>query len=880
MVNPVAFCFKRFPLLSRLMIWCLLPLIIVLLMVRGELGKSIPVYQGEVAVQGLSSAVTVNFDSQGIARVTGDTDQDVYFAQGYLHASERMWQMVLQRRLVYGRLSEVFGRSTLASDRWMRTLGLKQAAQQAWDNTRGGPRQALQAYADGVNAWIAQAAILPPEFLFFDLTPEPWQPMDSLAWQKAFALDLGQNFRMEILRLAGLKMMSFEQLATFFPYDDCELAVANCIDANEIELSEIAAVWDNHGENDLAAGQYASWAQLNQEMTKRFGIGERFAGSNSWVVSGQHSRSGMPILANDPHLSLQLPSLWYAMAMKGDKLDVTGMSLVGMPGVLLGRNADISWGATALTGDNQDLFILDVPLKNTQVYQLDGQQRAIVTRTERIDIRADAPQALNKAIEPLSIRVRTTEFGPIVTDVIATDMQAMALRWTALDEQDQSFDAFYHLQYASDWQQFRRALAKLGAPSLHFVYADNKGNIGSQVAGHLPRRSTDAGAWPQFAHSIDDNWQGYVDFDRLPSRYNPSSGMIASANNRIVSEKDVVISHEWAPDTRVRRIRQLLQQKTAQGQLLTLADMVKMQKDEIDIDALAQVKWFEQTGLLDKLASKSDFAQNNLAQNTLDAAIASLKAWDGSYGVESHAATIYHFWLKAFKQDLFYQALKSQHGQQLNTRVLDDLLNLVSQRQLFNIIAGQTTGYDNWCEQVKTQDCQQLLQQSFYQTITKLTKHFNSDDVSQWTWGEVHYVEFAHRPFGEIRLLEKWFSQQLPAGGSADTLNVGSYREDEAGNLKQDFGSVFRQVFDMAQHEQHYIGLGSGQSGHFLSQFYQDSPTDFYDADSAIANDTRPSGGETQLVLLPKTELVSQHSEQDSEQHSEQSNNKFGEATQ
>lgn len=834
MLRPVAYCFKRFPLLSRLTLWCLLPLAAALLMLRNELVKSVPQYQGQLNVAGLTAPVTIAFDQQGLADVSAGTDRDAYFAQGYLHASERMWQMVVQRRLLYGRLSEVFGRKTVASDRWMRTLGLKAAAEQVWQHTSGAPREALEAYAAGVNAWLGEDKPLPPEFLFFGLTPEPWQPQDSLAWQKAFALNLGQNFRMEILRLNALKLMDAEQLLTFFPYDSCLPQAKRC---NAPAPEAIAWTDDKGSANE---DKYPSWQALEQEMVKTFGLGERFVGSNGWAVAGRHTQSGLPLLANDPHLSIAQPSQWYAIAMRGDKLNVKGMSLVGMPGVMLGRNEHISWGATSLMGDNQDLFILDVPLKDQQAYRLDGQTQLMNSHQEQIHIRADSPKLLNKDIEPLTITVRSAEFGPIISDVVATDGKAMALRWAALDAQDTSFDAFYQLQYAQDWQAFRQALSLLGAPGLNFLYADSKGNIGAQVAGKLPVRATGDGSWPQFARSQKDDWQGYVPFEQLPSSYNPPSGYVLSANNRIASEAGVNISHEWAPETRAQRIEQLLKAAIAKAEPMSLDAMVAMQKDEVDIAAKAQLDWLVSHGVLQQV--KQQTPENN--HQAVTSALEVLFGWDGSYAIDSTGATVYHFWLDSFKSNLFKNVLLNNQGNQSERRLLDSLLPLVSQQSLLVLLQQDDS---LWCEALKPSSCQQLLVDSFYQSIEQLVKHFDTDDVSQWQWGEVHYVEFAHQPFGQVRLLEKWFSKRFASGGSNDTLNVGSALKDDDGNYRQDFGAVFRHVFDMGSAAQDYQSWGAGQSGHFLSRFYDDKPVAFY----------RPFTGLTErqvvstLLLLP-----------------------------
>lgn len=791
--------FKEHPLLSRLTLLILLPIVVLCIFTFNQLKLSLSPKEGQLHLAGLSKAVDVTFDNQGTPTVVAQTDLDAFYTQGYLHASERMWQMELQRRLVEGRLSEVFGTVSVPSDVWMRTLGLFNTADQQWHNLSENAQKALQAYSDGVNTWLATTKDHGPEFRVFGITPEKWQPVDSLAWQKVLALNLGQNMHGELARLNALKTLDGRQLQTFFPYDEY---------TEQTTVTAGNSTTDNKG-NTSKQATFTDWQDIQNHFRRHWALGERFAGSNAWVVSGQYTQSGAPMLANDPHLGIQMPSVWYAISLHGEKLNATGMSLVGLPGVMLGRNRHISWGVTNLMGDVQDLFILDIPLDNNQVYQTDQGLKPITSRFETIDIAAPSPQFLNKKVLPITIEVRQTHLGPIVSDVVTNAEDVMALRWSALDADDTSFESFFNLQYAQDWSQFRSALTHLGAPALHFVYADTQGNIGAQVAGHMAIRGQGQGTLPQRAFQSSALWQGYTDFDRLPHQYNPQNGFIVSANTFIASEQDVVLSHEWANPYRKQRIEQLLEAQIAQDKKFSEADMQQMQVDYIDLGAKQLLPFFTDKALMQTLLNDSPKHQDAAEQ-----ALALLSDWNASFDVQSTGASIYHYWLSDLLQQIFNDELSPVW--RVGPSPTADLAAMVNPQTLKQLLSMKQSP---WCD---SPGCQTEMVNSFNSAMAKLKKQSGSDDPQDWNWGSLHHVDYVHQPFGQVKLLDKVFKTRVEIGGSADTVNASGAIADNRGGYQQTLGSTFRQIFDLAQSEGGAYIIATGQSGMFMSDHYDD----------------------------------------------------------
>lgn len=799
---------KRYPFISRLLLFVVLPAILVAIALYATLAGSLPQHDGELHLSSLRAPATVEFDDYGVPLVKAATDRDAFFIQGYLHASERMWQMELQRRLVQGRLSEVFGGEMVPNDRWMRTLGLRRAAEDTWRATGPEGRAVLQAYAEGVNAWLQIASTLPPEFLAFGVRPDPWKPADSLAIQKLFALELAQNMYAEIDRVSTLRMVTPEKLRTFYPHDpDLKGYLPQAIQAPV----PAAAV---------GSGHFRDFRDAYARLESDWGVGARFSGSNAWVVSGTLTRSGAPLLAGDPHLATRLPSVWYAVQLHGERLHVEGMSLAGIPGILMGRNAKVAWAATNLMADQQDLFALEVPEDDNRNHRTKNGPEPIAISEETLKIRPDFPAFLNKEIEPVDIRVRRTRIGPLVSDALASTDGTYALRWSALDPDDRSFEAFLGLQYAQDWQAFRNALRMLKAPGLTFVYADGEGNIGSQVAGALPRRGYGEGVLPLPAYDPAHGWLHYIPFDQLPSSYNPPTGMIASANGRVNIPGLPAISHEWAPSVREERILALLRAHTHGGGKLDVQAMSTMQNDVYDAGAARFVQFSAKNGMREAVVAGAPEDIRGLVEK----GAAEVFTWDGRFAPDSAGATVYHYWLVETKKRIFAEL--NPGGWSLDRNPLARSLMLsVEEDELLRILRGEN---DQWCVRRMRDriNCQKELVDGFHAAVAAVRDMTKSQDPSGWRWGTVARIHYIHQPLGRIKALEWLLNDERPMLGSKDTLSVADAQEDEAGGRTQTFGVSSRQIFDMARPGGYYV-LPTGQSGHFLDAHYDDMADEF-----------------------------------------------------
>lgn len=802
--------YRQHLLLKRTILFIILPLIGFGFYLRGFLLSSLPDFTGKFYVSHIGDEVTISRDEHGVPSIVAQSDQDAFFAMGYVHAQDRLWQLEFQRRLATGRLSEVFGYHLLTQDKWMRTLGLRQAAELVEAQLSPSAKASLQAYAEGVNTYLAQVQTLPPEFGFLGIKPEPWQVLDSLTWVKFFALSQAKNINTEVHYHLAQQGLSSQHVQALFP------GVQS--DGSQVALAQSTS--------DALKGMLAMQKQLETE----FQVGGKNVGSNAWVVSGSRSASKRPILANDPHLGLQIPSLWYTAAIKGDELDVAGMTLVGLPLVIFGHNNRIAWGGTNLMADVQDLFIEQFNPSNPNQYRSGDTWLEVETRQEVIQVRAEAPASLRPALEPVIHNVRTTLRGPIVSDSLGVFEQPVSLSWSGLVANDTTYEAMLKVNYAQSWPAFTSALTEFTAPALNFLYADVAGNIGHQTAGWLPRRGAGEGMAILAGERPREGWLGRVPFADMPRVFNPESGFLYQANDgQTVVSDEVFISHDFADPARGERIRQLLQQNIAKQGGVTLESMQQMQTDVMDLSAAPVV------ALLTAVEAETHQQQ---------AAIDALSQWQGQMHKDSYQATLFHVWTKYLRRNLVQSNLKDvwsrdeQRAQSLNIAAqidTSDLPRLLNQPAL-------------WCGQES--QCQSLVLQSLDQAISEIEKFFG-DDVQDWFWGDMQHTYYQHTPFSQVKMLNVFFERQQPAGGSPNSINVASSTFNKSEGYRKTFGAGFRFVIDMAGKAPNMNYINSvGQSGHFLSDHYDDM-IPLFDRGELLTLG-HPDAPKTVLTLLPR----------------------------
>ncbi|MGQ9840610.1 MAG: penicillin acylase family protein [Anaerolineae bacterium] len=726
------------------------------------LRRSLPQTTGTTRLAGLTGPVEVVRDPNGIPYIYARSDRDAFFALGYVHAQDRLWQMEMQRRIGADRLSEILGESTVKTDQFLRTLGVYRAAQAAWPGLSAEAQAALQAYADGVNAFLAGGHPLPPEFVILGFKPEPWQPADSLVWAKMMAWNLGDTYSRDIYRAQLTAALGPERAGQLLPGYPAGAPIILPADATASGLQEIETI-----------------------LRDRFGLGGEHIGSNNWVVSGARTASGKPLLANDPHLGAQIPSIWYLASIQGDRIHAVGATLPGLPAIVIGHNADIAWGVTNLGPDVQDLFVERVNPANPNQVEVNGQWVDMTIVAEEIKVKGQE--------KPIRWAARATRHGPLISDVTSQRGQALALRWPSLDPGDTTIEAFLGINYARNWDDFTAALRQYVAPSQNFVYADRAGNIGYYGPGRIPIRAKGDGSVPVPGWNDEYAWTGWIPFEELPHAYNPKDGYIVTANHRVTPDDyPYFITHDWAAPYRAQRIIELLTAKSG----LTPDDFARIQADQRSAQALE---------LLPVLLSVQP--ETDAQRRALDL----LRSWDGVLSADSAAAAIYEAWYAHLNTVLL--------GDDVGGTLADTLLT-GHNPILLAAILGDGNGI--WCDDVLTperEDCHASARVALEEALKDLTERMGKD-MAQWRWGNIHRTQFPHNPFSQVEPLKRFFHRSIKTGGDMFTVNPSPYKL--AARYDANWVPSYRQIVDLADWENSRFMHTTGQSGHPLSDHYAD----------------------------------------------------------
>ncbi|MBQ4850861.1 penicillin acylase family protein [Pseudoalteromonas sp. MMG012] len=779
--------FKSKPLISRVIFFILIPLAVVVVYGLTYLQSSLPPAEGTLNAPTLAHSVKIHRDKHGVVYIKGKHDQDVFFATGVVHAQDRLWQLELQKRMTQGRLSEILGREALDSDIWIRSLGIHSAAEVAWQNLSIPAKQSITSYVAGINYWILQQDVYPIEFTLLNIEPQPWDEVDTIAWVKMFALNLAGNMNDEITNYVAAQSLPSEQLTQLFA------DIAEKLNTEKLTYLD----------TDKTLPILDSINKRNQQLQQQFNIGGKYVGSNAWVVSGSHTESNKAILANDPHLGLQIPSFWYAMAQQGDILSSEGMALVGTPLVIFGQNDKISWGGTNMMADVQDLYFETLNINKKGLYKSGGEWVPLHERIETIEVKPDVPELLNKKIKPVKIYVRETERGPLISDVEKSMMHPVSLRWTGLDADDTSYEAFFRLNYANDWQGFQDALGFLVAPALNVLYADTQGNIGYVGAGRVPRRVAGEGLLPLPAGEVNTDWDGYIPYQDMPKIYNPDSGVIVSANDGLlVEDYPYFISHAFAPSYRSERISTLL--KEAERPLV-VDDMINIQGDTVDI----AVQHF--------LPLLRDIEVNTEREK---AALGIVKNWNGNMSEASQAPSIFIVWQREIRKLLLKDELVGFWNQRGQRSTLQNIASTVPLSVIAKLLQQPT-----WCKTSESESldesCQQLVNKALQQALNILENQLGQD-MDDWHWGALQHTQYAHTPFSNVKVLDGIFERLVPNGGSVHSINVADSYYDKSQGFVQDFGAGMRQIIVVGDPNQHFYMNSTGQSGNPVSQHYDD----------------------------------------------------------
>jgi penicillin amidase len=767
-----------------------------------------PQSEGRIEVAGLAGEVSIERDADGIPTLRAGSRDAALFGLGFVHAQDRLWQLETHRRIGAGRLAEAFGPAALDNDKFLRALGVRRAAAAQWAALGADGRAAVLAYTAGINACIADhLRARPPEFLILGLQPEPWTPEDTLAWGIMMAWDLGGNWTNELLRMRlalSLPVARINQLLPPYP-----------------------------GEKPLPVRDYAALyrgLQLSPDLGRRALLdapesGVEGVGSNNWVVAGSRTVSGKPLLANDPHLKLTAPALWYFARLEAPGLRVAGATMPGLPMVVLGQNARIAWGFTNTNPDVQDVYLEQIKADDATRYRTPEGWAAFESFDETIRIKGQAD---------VRMTVRATRHGPVISDAgsaatagltggAATPGYALALRWTALDKDASSIDAGLALAAAGSVREFVAAAGKHVAPMQNMVVADVDGSIGFVAAGRVPLRRRDndlRGQAPAPGWEKRYDWTGFLDPARTPREIDPPRGWIATSNQRVTaSGYPHYITSEWAVPYRQQRIETLLQARPRHDK----ESLRRIQADQVSLAAQRLLPWLRQAQPTHALGA---------------AALQRLAAFDGEMRASDVAPTIFAAWARELTRAVFADELGGD----------ESYLRQVGRSDFRAALEGVLERNDAWwCDDKATpaaESCAMLVSRSLDRALDELQQRLGPD-MARWQWGAVHLARSEHRPFSKVPVLAPWFELRVATGGDNYTVNVARYHLKGSEPYLNEHAASLRAIYDLGDPANSSVMHSSGQSGLVLAPEFRR----FVEPWRAVSDLPLWRGGERKLVL-------------------------------
>ena len=781
--------------------------------------KSFPQIDGEIHLEGLNEPVDVYRDHMGIPHIYATTSHDLFFAQGYVHAQDRFWQMDTWRHIGSGTLSEMFGKGQVETDTFLRTLGWRVTAEQEYVELDATSKSIIDSYTEGVNAYLKDhnTTALSLEYAILGLLSpdykiEPWTPVNSLTWGKAMAWDLRGNMDEEIARVILLKTLTPAQVAELYPVypEDHPVivnqigrgAVANTISplsAFKLPEETLATLHHNTSLLDIALGPAGD------------GIG-----SNSWAISGSRTATGMPLLANDPHLGIQMPSIWYQAHLECKPVtekcpyNVAGFTFAGVPGVIIGHNAKVAWGFTNVGPDVMDLYIERMNPDNPNQYEVNGEWVDFETRTETIQVVGG---------DPVEVTVRLTRHGPVIsesygplknentdndpefvpfkdrTGVELPEQYVIALKWTALAPST-PFEAIWGFNQAQNWEDFREAAKNFHVPAQNLLYADVDGNIGYQMPGDIPIRANGDGMLPVPGWTDEYEWTGFIPFEELPYTFNPPEGYIVTANNRCQPwDYPYLITHDWDYGFRAQRIVDMIE--NAPGKI-DLAYIQSMQGDSFDANGPTYVPLLLE---LDELSDNEARAQSLL------------KDWDNQDRADSAAAAVFNAFWRHLLQNTFNDELPEERyfpdgGSRWN--------------EIMRTLEESSTWWDDKTITEVRETRGDIIRNSFEQGVEELEKMLGRDPA-KWNWGEMHASTFRNSTLGEsgVPPIEALFNRgPFPTGGGESIVNATGWSVKDG--YETNWLPSMRMIVDLSHLNNSLTVHTTGQSGHAYHPHYDD----------------------------------------------------------
>jgi penicillin G amidase len=755
------------------------------------LTSSLPQYDGQIKVPGIFNDVTVYHDSMAVPYIIAHNDEDAVFALGYLHAQERMFQMDLIRRAGEGRLSEIFGPKTVEYDEMFRTVGIERTAEKILNNLSPISKRLLQAYAKGVNLYIRKAkGHYPIEFDVLHYDPEPWKPIHSIIVMRMMAWELNISWWVDIVYSELVQKFGEERASEIIP--DFPSDAPTIIPYAFKKFSHLTS---DLMETDKRFRDFMGWTGTH-------------IGSNNWVVDGKKSATGKPIIANDPHLAYSAPGKWYAAVVKGGNLNVAGVTLPGLPGVVIGKNKDISWVLTNIMEDDADFYYekFDSTGRN---YLYDGKwiKPEIIKDTIKVKDSTDVPY-----------EITITNHGPIISNIHpysfvygdrSLDTARISMQWLGNFVSDEVL-AFYIINTAKNWRDFKVGVNLFSVPGQNFVYADKSGNIGYLFGARLPLREDNYGALVLDGTTGKYNWKGFVPENELPSLFNPPQNFIATANNKTEKDFKYYISNLWEPSSRIERITELLEYKSKHS----VKDFENYQNDFVSPYARELTPY-----IIDA------FKDVKITDNNLKRTMELLENWNFEMDQYSQTPAIYSVFFKYLMKNIF----SNKMGDTLFNEYI--FLQSIPLRTVKNLMK---TPESFWFDDPRTPEIEnrdEIIRKCMSEALTELENKFGKD-IAKWQWGNLHYALFKHPFSGFSSLIDRYIDiGPFPIGGDGTTLNSTEYRFTKSipdnpafshGEFENVLGPSMRFVFDFSTPDKFYLILTTGESGNVLSDHYRD----------------------------------------------------------
>lgn len=792
----------------------------IVLSMQWACGRSVAVSaqakSGTVEMAGLRANVTIRRDERSVPHIEAANPADLYFAQGYVVASDRLWQMDLLRRTAAGELAEILGPNSLEEDKRRRAFGFAALAEQLVGRLSAPVRASLEAYANGVNAYIdsLNKDSLPLEFRTLQYKPRAWRPADSLMIGKLFAETLSSTWQTDMMREAFASLPP-ERLNDLLPSAsplDLILVGSDKAVNKRVAVNHRPPAMPDHPASAEMLGEIAEITATMNRSLQRVGVyAEDLAASNNWVVSGRHSVTGKPLLANDPHLQPSAPSIWYMIELSAPDLHVAGVTVAGNPGVFIGHNDAIAWGITNVEADVQDVYLEKFDADNPRRYLSPTGWREAETRSEEIKVRKSPT---DPAIQTVAVDVVVTRHGPILFE---KDGARYAVAWPTLDAMANEFEAYYQINRARNWNEFRAALSGYTGFPLNFIYADVSDHIGYWAAGRYPIRKTGHGTIPYDGATDAGDWTGYIPFDSTPHVYDPPSGIIVTANNRLVgSDYPYYITDNWAAPYRAHRIYELLTAK----EKLSVEDFRAIQGDTYSYPDAVFVAELIKLG--QPLQESSPEWQELLG---------ALQGSDAMLSADSSASAL----SAAMRDVLLRRIVAGTLGDELAKRYAWSGSGTFLNRVI-------TTQPREWLP--KEFDSYQALYLAAYKDAKELITKRLGENRAQWTWGRLAQVRFQHPLAGLPSIGGKFAVEPVPQNGGNYTVNRGALVS-------------MRYIADLSNWDNTRQGIPLGQSGDPASPHWKDQleswqavkPPAFTFSRAAVADATKET-----LVLLAAKE--------------------------